>query len=142
MYSKVVVDASVWVSRFTRGETHNIPSQHWMTNFIAAGGYFVEPSFLKIEIAASISRRTKSPSSARYMLSTLTQTLGLSIVPIDDTLIQRAINMASDLQLRAGDALYAALAYEEGLPLISWDKEQLERASHIIPAYSPDTYPF
>lgn len=139
---KVVVDASVWVSRFARNETHNIVSNRWMTNFIAANGYFIEPSFLKIEIAASISRRTKDSLSSRYILNTLAQIPGLSIVPTDDMLIQSAVDIASDLQLRAGDAIYTALAYREGLPLVSWDKEQLDRASQIIPTYSPDTYPF
>lgn len=142
MYTRVVVDASVWVSRFTKGETHNILSNLWMTNFIAANGYFVEPSFLEIEIASSISRKMKNPSSARYILNTLAQTPGLSIVPIDSVLIQTAIDIASDLQLRAGDTLYVALAYQQNIPLVSWDKEQLDRASRIIPTFTPETYLF
>lgn len=113
-----------------------------MTNFIAANGYFVEPSFLEIEIASSISRKMKNPSSARYILNTLAQTPGLSIVPIDSVLIQTAIDIASDLQLRAGDTLYVALAYQQNIPLVSWDKEQLDRASRIIPTFTPETYLF
>ena len=63
-------------------------------------------------------------------------------VAIDDDLIQSAIDVATNLQLRAGDAIYVALARQLNIPLISWDKEQLQKASTIIPAYTLDTYTF
>jgi len=63
-------------------------------------------------------------------------------MPMDFALIRTAINVANDLQLRAGDATYVAVAYQLSIPLISWDKEQLRKASKIVQTYTPDTYPF
>ena len=75
-------------------------------------------------------------------LSQLTHTSNMVFIPMDESFVEATIDIATQLRLRAGDAIYASLAYQEGLPLVSWDKEQLERASRIIPTYSPDTYPF
>jgi predicted nucleic acid-binding protein len=56
--------------------------------------------------------------------------------------VQKAVDVAINLQLRAGDAIYVALARQLNIPLISWDKEQLQKASTIITTYTPDTYTF
>ncbi len=57
-------------------------------------------------------------------------------------LVQAAVNIALDLQLRAGDAIYIAVAQQLNLPLVSWDNEQLERGGRLITTYSPNNYPF
>jgi len=35
----------------------------------------------------------------------------------------------------------AALAQQLNIPLVSWDKEQLRKASNLLTTYTPDTYP-
>lgn len=61
---------------------------------------------------------------------------------MDASLVQLAIDAATDLQLRAGDAIYVALAHQLNIPLISWDKEQLQKASTLITTYTPENYVF
>jgi predicted nucleic acid-binding protein len=53
-----------------------------------------------------------------------------------------AVEVAVKLQLRAGDAAYVAVAHRHNIPLISWDKEQLRKASSLTTTYTPDEYPF
>ncbi|MBV9709296.1 MAG: PIN domain-containing protein, partial [Ktedonobacteraceae bacterium] len=65
----------------------------------------------------------------------------MRIVPLDNDLILLSMNIAADLQLRAADATYVAVAQQLNIPLVSWDKEQLRKASSILAAYTPDTYP-
>jgi len=61
---------------------------------------------------------------------------------MDEILTQAAVDVAINLQLRAGDAIYVALARQTKHSLISWDKEQLQKASTIITTYTPATYVF
>ena len=66
----------------------------------------------------------------------------MEIIAMDSAFIQAAATIAADLRLRAGDATYVSLAYQLGIPLISWDKEQLERASSLVTTFTPDSYVF
>ncbi len=66
----------------------------------------------------------------------------LTILAMDPNFVDAAATIAADLRLRAGDAIYVALAQQLNIPLVSWDKEQLQKASSLIPVYTPDSYPF
>lgn len=39
--------------------------------------------------------------------------------------------------MRAPDVLYVALAVELGVPLISWDRQQRERAATLVDVMTP-----
>ena len=45
--------------------------------------------------------------------------------------------LAAELRLRGADATYVALALERGVPLITWDKEQIERGGLRIEVRTP-----
>lgn len=142
MPPKVVVDASIWVSFFLGSDANYAPSSHWIKSFIDSKGTFVEPSFLQIELAAATTRATGNPFTSMLALGQLAHTSNIVFMPMDELFIEAAIEIATHLRLRAGDAIYAALAYQQGVPLVSWDKEQLDRASRIISTFTPETYPF
>lgn len=138
----VVVDASVWVSWLRPSETNHASSSSWMEQFISRTGQIVSPAMLLIEVAASISRLTGQALQAKEAINRLQAISTIQIFPMDASLVQIAIDAATDLQLRAGDAIYVALAHQLNIPLISWDKEQLQRASTLITTYTPDSYIF
>ena len=56
----------------------------------------------------------------------------MQLNPMDATLVQVAVNVAADLQLRAGDAIYVAAARKMNIPLVSWDKEQLAKGEYQL----------
>lgn len=142
MHPRVVVDASVWVSRFMPTDVHHNPSLLWQNQFTYTGGLLVEPVFLQIEVAGAIARLTGQSDLSKNALEKLNSTTAIQFVPLDPALVQAAINIATDLQLRAGDAIYVAVAHQLNIPLVSWDREQLERAGSFISTYTPDAYPF
>lgn len=142
MDTRIVVDASVLVSQLMPQDTNHKTSLFWLNQFSAAGGLLVAPVFLQIEVAAAVSRRTGQPELSKNALENLNSTSAIQFVSLDSALVQAAINIATDLQLRAGDAIYVAVAHQLNIPLVSWDREQLERASSLIPTYTPDAYPF
>ena len=142
MNTKVVVDASLWVSRLMPQEVNHNASSLWTEQFTTLGGMLVAPVFLLIEVAASIARQSGQPDLSRQSVTDLQTDEAMSLIPLDSTLVETAIELASTLQLRAGDAIYVALAHQMSIPLVSWDKEQLQRASRLITTYTPENYVF
>ncbi len=142
MNVRIVVDASVWISRLMLPEINHVASSFWVEKFTAEGGLLVVPAFFLIEVAAGVSRQTRQPIISKKAIDDLNSIRIIQIVSLDKTLTRAAIDIATNLQLRAGDAIYVALARQLSLPLISWDKEQLQKASTIITTYTPSTYTF
>ncbi len=142
MDASVVVDASVWVSwLITQDANHNI-SRLWMERYIKTGGLLVAPALALIEISAAISRQTGQIAQAKEVAKDLSSVRTMRFVPLDSVLIRVAVDVAADLKLRAGDTTYVAVAYQLKIPLVSWDKEQLQRAGRLTRTYTPSTYPF
>lgn len=48
----------------------------------------------------------------------------------------------SSQTLRGADAIYVATAHQKSLPLISWDHEQLNRATVLFNTYTPATFTY
>jgi predicted nucleic acid-binding protein len=142
IHPAVVVDASVWVSQVSTREVHHIASRDWMIRYLGEGGTLIAPALLPIEVASAIARRTSRLSFAKRVASSLSQRASLTLVALDSTLLETALDRTVDLRLRAGDALYVAVAYERGIPLVSWDNEQLSRSSTLVQTFTPDKYPF
>ena len=117
-------------------------SEIWLDQYIAREGLLVEPALLLIEVAASVSRQTGQAMRAKEAINTLRSISKIQIVPLDSVLVQVAVDAAIDLQLRAGDSIYVALAHRLNIPLVSWDKEQLQRARSLIVTFTPDSYVF
>lgn len=145
MDARVVVDASVWVSALKLEDVHNLASSQWITRYTLSKGLMIAPNFLFIELAAGIARPTGDANQAKEgvkRLEVARSINSLQIFPLNSAFIRRATHVAIDLRLRAGDATYVALAHQLNIPLISWDKEQLERGSSVVTTYTPDTYVF
>lgn len=142
MHARVVVNASVLVSQVSSREAYHVASSAWIAHYMADDGLLVEPEFVLIEVASAISRQTGQTKFAEQVAQTLQQSDAISLIALDDTLLQEGVRIAANLRLRAGDSIYVALARQLNIPLISWDKEQLQRASTLIETYTPDSYPF
>ncbi len=142
MYASVVLDASVWVSWLRSPDINHEASEIWLDQYIAREGLLVEPALLLIEVAASVSRQTGQAMRAKEAINTLRSISRIQIVPLDSVLVQVAVDATIDLQLRAGDSIYVALAHRLNIPLVSWDKEQLQRARSFIVTFTPDSYVF
>ena len=142
MDAEVVIDASVWVSRLVQQDTNHNASRLWVNRYIAAGGLLVAPALLAIEVAASISRQTGELTLAKAEAKNLYSIPSIRLMSLDSGLVWAAVDVAADPQLRTGDATYVAVAHQLNIPLVSWDKEQLQRARSLTVTYTPDSYVF
>ena len=142
MDAAVVVDASVWVSGFISEDVNYNASRLWIERYIAEAGLLIAPAFLLVEVAAAVSRQAGHPALGREAIRTLYYVSGMRFMSLDAAFVWEAVEVAADLQLRAGDATYVAVARRLNIPLVSWDKEQLQRTANVITTYKPSNYVF
>jgi len=134
-----VVDASVWVGRLVDTEAHYAASRRWIEVYLARGGQMVAPMLLLAEVAGAVARRIGDKALANRATEALLAVPNLRLVPLDAQLGQASAQLAADLGLKGADATYVAVAHLLGVPLVTWDRQQGERAAERIAVYTPDT---
>jgi len=88
------------------------------------------------EVAGPISRAS-GEMLARRVLSELTGLFGVRLLSLGHDLSLHSARSAARLRLRGADAVYVALAASFGMPLVTWDGEQQERAARAIDVRTP-----
>ncbi|HVF98660.1 MAG TPA: PIN domain-containing protein, partial [Chloroflexia bacterium] len=114
----------------------------WWQKYAGRGGLILAPEILLVEVSAAVGRRTQQPQLAAQSVLFLQRATGLQLVTVDTMLILDAAGLAGRLQIRGADAIYVATARQKALPLVSWDNDQLERASVLTGAYLPRLFPY
>lgn len=129
-----VVDASIWVSRFVPQDQFHHLCKDWLNEQVNNGGTLISPSFVLVEIAGAISRRTGDASLAQQAVDQMSKVPGVRLVDVDAVLIQGATKLAADLGLRGADAIYAATAHRLDLSLVTLDLKQANRSAESVKA--------
>lgn len=62
---------------------------------------------------------------------------GIQIVSLHAALGRHAAWISATYRLRGADAMYVAVADDLGLPLVTWDRELLQRAASIVDVIEP-----
>ncbi|MCL4868350.1 MAG: type II toxin-antitoxin system VapC family toxin [Anaerolineae bacterium] len=137
----IVTDASVWVSRFLPEDSFHQASRAWLIETATAGVALVAPTIMLAEVSGSIARRTGNEQLGYQIVQQIRQLPTLQLITVDDTLGQLAAQVASSYRLRGADAVYLAVAQRLQIPLVSWDREQLDRAAALVTTYQPDEAP-
>ena len=133
-----VVDASVFVSVYHVPDAFHQPSIAWLQQHIRSSGIIVAPLLVLSEVAGPIARQTGDAFQAREAVQHIRALPHLYLVPLDEALADLSAGISADLRLRGADAVYVALAYRFGLPLMTWDAEQFQRGSQRVPTQHPD----
>jgi predicted nucleic acid-binding protein len=133
----IAVDASVWVSRFLPDDAFHQASRTWLIETTTAGKALVVPTIMLAELSGSIARRTGNDQLGYLIVQQIRQLPTLQLITVDDALGQLAAQIASTYRLRGADAVYLAVAQRLQIPLVSWDREQLNRAAVLVTAYQP-----
>lgn len=135
----IVTDASVWVSHLIAQETHHAITRRWLLAVVHSRTVIAAPALLLAEVGGAVARRTADAGLGRQAVRHILSTPNLRLVYTDSELGMLAADLAADQRLRGADALYVAVAHRLNIPLVSWDQEQIARASGAITAYMPDT---
>lgn len=133
----MVLDASVYVALLRATEPAHAQSWRWVRQARQRGERLVAPALLLPEVAAAISRGSQKPLLARRVAELLTRSALIELVGVTPELAGHAASIAADHRLRGSDAVYVALAEELGHPLLTLDRQQLERGSEVVTTREP-----
>jgi predicted nucleic acid-binding protein len=132
-----VIDASVHVADARPQEPHHIEARTLLARMAAENHQVYLPEVVLAEIAAAISRGTGQIALALRLTAALRRVPHFQFVPVEQTLGDLAAEIAARYQIRGCDAVYAALAQQQGAVLITLDRQQRERLPAHIVAQSP-----
>jgi predicted nucleic acid-binding protein len=133
----VVVDASVWISNLLVQDRNHTSAVTWINNHLASGGRLVAPVMLTLETAGAVTRISQNHRLAHQIIRNMYVLPSLQLVPIDQFLLDEAVDIAITFRLKGPDALYVAVAKQLGIPLVTFDQEQLTRPAGVITTISP-----
>lgn len=130
----LTLDANIWVSAFDPREGFHAQSAAFLAHVARQGLALHGPATVPLEVACAMRRRLRQNAQADDVVGRLRAHPSLVLHPITDRLLDRALALGVERQLRAMDALYAATAALMHAPLISWDSELIQRAGALSPS--------
>ena len=136
----LTIDASVLVAASLEGDVHGEEARAFLREVGRSGLLLHEPALALVELAAGIARRTGRRDLVAQGLRLLASMPGATFHPLDMPAAIVAATCATDLALRAGDAVYAAVAGATGSTLVTFDKELLDRAATAVEVRTPEEW--
>ncbi|MSQ52631.1 MAG: PIN domain-containing protein [Betaproteobacteria bacterium] len=133
----MVLDASVWVAALIKKEQYHTESALFLSRLVQDRRAASVPILALVEVAAAIARQSRDSAAADTGLRFMRAQAWLSIYPVTESQGESAAAIAARQFLRGADAVYAALASQLGTPLVTWDKEMIERAAAVVPTLTP-----
>jgi len=118
---ELVLDASLFLSAISPGETHHGQARA-LYDAAPEAGPFLVPALFRVEVLSALARRRES-SELLDLVDTLVSGPRFRSIPVEAPLLERAASVASSARLRAYDAVYAALALEQNAALLTLDDE-------------------
>ena len=92
----------------------------------------IEPYTVLVEITAAIKRRTGSKELAIRVRDDLLAINTLNFISLDTANAADASGIAADIGVRGMDAIVIQVSKEFDIPLITLDKEMLEKAKAVV----------
>ena len=132
-----VIDASVVVALINTHEQEHASSWAWFEQARKADELLVAPVIMLSEVAAALSRGAGNPSLAHRAVRQLARAELIELVPVAQVLAEQAATIAADHRIRGCDALYVALADMLSEPLMTLDRQQLDRGAAVVTTRRP-----
>jgi predicted nucleic acid-binding protein len=128
------VDANVWVAAFDATDRFHAESAAFLRALAERGISPRAPAILVLEVSCALARRFGDASVGSEAAARLCRHRTLRLEPMGDTLLSEAVRLGATHRLRAADALYAATAaMRPDDPLVSWDRELIDRGGAVTP---------
>ena len=132
-----VLDASVYVASVTEGDRYQEVSQQWLERCIRESQQLVAPNLLAVEVVGAVRRLTGSREVAVRAASRMRDDELVELLPLWRERARRAAEVAASTSVRGADAVYLALAQELDVPLVTLDRQQLQRGGAVADVRRP-----
>lgn len=126
-----MLDASVFVAAISPAERHH-PAALRLLERVPRDEAFLVPAVFRLEVQAALSRRGE-PSERLDLVDVRLRGPRFRVVPVDGSLLERAVAVARTGRIRGYDALYVAVAVEHAVPLLTLDLELVDRLATAVP---------
>lgn len=137
MAGPLTIDASVFARATIPGELDSESSGQLLRLLGAREVPVFLPTLAKAEVAAAVRRGTSDPSFARDVVRRLERLPGMTFVPVDDALVNEAIDLLLATGLGGADSVYVAVARRYEATLVSLDDRQRSRIPSGMNALTP-----
>jgi predicted nucleic acid-binding protein len=131
------LDASIFVRDLTPNDPDRATCRELLERLHTSSTPINAPLLLLAEVAGVLSRELRDPMRGRLAVAVLQALPNLSLIALDEELIQEAAEIAADRALRGADATYVAVARRSGFTLVTLDRDQRERAAAVVSTRTP-----
>jgi len=132
-----VIDASVYVSTLLPSDANHRAAQAWIGRALRAGERISAPWILVAEVASAIGRSTGDTALAIQVVQRLMRAGVVQLVQVGPALAEQAALISAQRGIRGCDAIYVALAASLNDTLVTFDKQQGERAMGTVAVHQP-----
>ncbi len=132
-----VLDASVCVAFFRQDEPGHQTARAWLTAAADHEESLVAPVILLAEVASALGRAMPESQPVTAVIELLRSRTLVQLFAVDEKLAARAAIIAATHRIRGSDAIYVALADQLAIPLVTFDRQQLERGGLVVTAHTP-----
>ena len=134
MVEQITIDSCIIVAALFDKEKKYIVCRNLLEK-VKNGEYIaIEPYIVLVEVVAAIKRRTGSSHLAERVKQDLCDINSIVFLDISSTRAHQAADIAQETGVRGMDAIVIQIAKEFNSPLVSLDREMLERSKSIIVA--------
>ena len=131
------LDASVLISAAKGNEPYSKQSKNFLDSVRNEGYKMLVPEILIPEVASGLVRATADAEFSFEFIRAIRSLPNFAFVPVDGRLADRAVTIILETKLRGADAIYVAVAFEYGIPLITLDEDQLAKGGKLVQVRRP-----
>jgi predicted nucleic acid-binding protein len=136
--TELIVDASVLVAAALADEPGHKEALAFLRASVAENIRRLVPAIMAAEVKGAIARRTGRAALAAQFFATLRARPDLVVVSVDAALGDEAGEVAALQGIKGCDAVYIALSRVLGIPLVTLDKVQKDRAPADVEVFTPE----
>ena len=133
----VTIDASVFVNAFSPTESGSDKSLEFISRLKEQSIPIILPVLVLPEIVSALSRKQGNSESALQLAREIKSLPNITLIAVDESIADLAVEIAANNRLRGSDAIYAAVALRFGTELITLDREQLDRLPKVLSVREP-----
>ena len=128
----ICLDSSVIVAALRKQEVHYEDAKNLLEKVKDGNHIAIEPYIVLIEVVAAIKRRTGSTELAKRVKNDFLAIDTINFTDLESTRANDASEIAMNLGVRGMDAIVIQTAKEFNIPLITLDKEMIEKAKSFV----------